>query len=48
MNYIIITDRLRKDVIFEDLPDIKTEIITERFIRYFYKYHGLLNAIIFN
>jgi hypothetical protein len=33
-------------MIFKDLPDIKTEIIAERFMRYFYRYHGLLNAII--
>jgi hypothetical protein len=45
-NYIVITDRFGKGVIFEDLPDIEIKTVAERFIRYFYKYHGLSNAII--
>jgi hypothetical protein len=45
---MIIMDKLRKGVIFKDLLDTKTKIIIERFIHYFYKYYGLLNAIISN
>jgi hypothetical protein len=46
MNYIIIINRLKKGIIFEDLLNIKAEIVARRFIHYFYRYHGLLNAII--
>ena len=43
---MVITDRLGKGVIFEDLPDIETETVTRRFIRCFYRYHGLPEAIV--
>jgi hypothetical protein len=43
---MVITDRLGKGVIFEDLPDIETETVVERFMRCFYRYHGLLDAIV--
>jgi hypothetical protein len=43
---MVITDRLGKGVIFEDLPDIETKTVAERFIRCFYKYYGLSDAII--
>jgi hypothetical protein len=33
-------------VIFENLSNIEIETIIKRFIRYFYKYYELLNAII--
>ncbi len=45
-NCMVITDRLGKGVIFEDLPDIETETVAERFIRCFYRYHGLPDAIV--
>jgi hypothetical protein len=48
MNYIVITDKFGKDIIFEDLPDIKTETVVGRFIRYFYRYYRLLDAIVFD
>jgi hypothetical protein len=41
-------DRLRKNVVFEDLLNIKIETVAERFMCYFYKYYGLLDAIISN
>ena len=44
-NCIIIIDRLRKGVIFEDLLDIEIKIIIRRFIRYFYRYYRLLEVI---
>jgi hypothetical protein len=43
---MVITDRLRKGMVFKDLLDIKIETVVERFMRYFYRYHGLLDAII--
>src|SRR5271163_2167307 len=45
-NCMVITDRLGKGVIFEDLPDIEAETVAKRFIRCFYRYHGLPDAIV--
>lgn len=44
-NCMVITDRLGKGVIFEDLPDINTETVARRFIHCFYWRHGLPEAI---
>jgi hypothetical protein len=46
MNCMIITDRLGKGVIFEDLPDIEIEMVVERFMRCFYRYYELSDAIV--
>jgi hypothetical protein len=48
INYIIIINRLGKSVIFEDFLNIKIETVIKRFIRCFYRYYRLLNAIVFN
>ena len=45
-NCMVITDRLGKGVIFEDLSDIETETVAERFMHCFYRYHGLPDAIV--
>ena len=45
-NCMVITDRLGKGVIFEDLPDIEAETVAKRFVRCFYRYHGLPDAIV--
>ena len=42
---MVITDRLGKGVIFEDLPDIEAETVARRFIHCFYRHHGLPEAI---
>jgi len=42
---MVITDRLGKSMIFEDLPNIEAETVVVRFIQCFYRYHGLLEAI---
>jgi hypothetical protein len=42
---MVITDRLGKGVIFEDLSDIETETVARRFMHCFYRRHGLPEAI---
>ena len=44
-NCIVITDRLGKGVIFEDLPNIEAETVAVRFMQCFYRHHGLPEAI---
>ena len=44
-NYIVIINRLRKGVIFKDLLDIEAKTVANRFMRYFYRHHGLPDAI---
>ena len=42
---MVITDRLGKGAIFEDLPDIEAKTVARCFIRCFYRHHGLPEAI---
>jgi hypothetical protein len=44
-NCMVITDRLGKGVILEDLPDIEAETVAKRFMHCFYRHHGLPEAI---
>ncbi len=44
-NCMVITDRLTKGVILEDMADISAEAVAERFLKCFYAYHGLPLAI---
>jgi len=43
---LVITDRLGKGVILEPCSSLIIEAVAETFIRVFYRYHGLLKAII--
>jgi len=46
MNLIIIIDKLNKRVIFKEFKEIIIEVITEYFIRCFYRYYSFFKVII--
>jgi len=43
---IMITDRLEKSAMFEELPNIKAEIVAKWFVRTYYRQHYLPKAIV--
>lgn len=45
-NLLVITDRLTRGVILEPMPSISTEATAHRFIRSFYRRHGLPTTIV--
>jgi transposase InsO family protein len=43
---VVITDRLRKGIIYNSLEDIKAETVAKWFVRNFYRRHYLPTAIV--
>lgn len=44
-NCMVITDRMTKGVILQDMKDVSAEAVAERFVKCYYPYHGLPTAI---
>ena len=45
-NYMVITDRLTKDMILIGIKDITAEVVVNTFLTHFYIYHRTLLAIV--
>jgi hypothetical protein len=46
LNLMIIIDRLGKEVILKEIKDIIAEVVIDAFVRWFYRYYFLLDAIV--